>query len=259
MFERLRLSVFLLVIALLFSALVHAENTDIAVRVIAKDAKFIGTSMGGARVLLHDVNTGVLLASGVTAGSTGDTARIMKEPHERGQALSTEGAAVFETTLDLAEPTLIRFTASGPLGQPQGAGEVSATQWVVPGKHLSGGDGMLLVMPGFVVDVLSPPAHARYSGVPHEVEIHANLVMTCGCPTAPGGLWDSDGFEIRAMIRQEGHKVGELPLSYLDETSQFGTTWIVEEAGVYEIIVYAYDAENGNTGLDRTTIIVTED
>lgn len=257
MHRRLRL---LLVAAAALAVLASsalAEETRIAVRVLAKDAKFIGTSMGGARVTLRDADTGELLAQGLTQGSTGDTARIMKEPWERGKALSTEGSAAFLTTLDLDAPRRIRFTAVGPLAQLQATNEVSATQWVVPGRHLDGGDGILLVMPGFVVDVLAPPAHVRMGGVPHEIEIRANLTMTCGCPTEPGGLWDSEGWELTAWIVRDGERIAEVPLAFLGETSQFGATWTAAEPGVYEILVFAWDPANGNTGLDRTTVIVT--
>jgi len=31
-----------------------------------------------------------------------------------------------------------------------------------------------------------------------------------------------------------------------------------ELPGAYEIMVYAYDPNNGNTGLDKTTVVVTD-
>jgi len=36
------------------------------VRVLGKDSKFVGSSMGGARVILRDAETGEMLAQGVT-------------------------------------------------------------------------------------------------------------------------------------------------------------------------------------------------
>jgi len=56
-----------------------AEPTDIVVRVLSKDAKFIGTSMGGMQVTLRDAHTGEILATGLTRGGTGDTKRLMHE------------------------------------------------------------------------------------------------------------------------------------------------------------------------------------
>ena len=45
-----------------------AVPTEITVHVKTKDAKFLGTSMGGALVTIKDAQTGELLAKGVTSG-----------------------------------------------------------------------------------------------------------------------------------------------------------------------------------------------
>jgi hypothetical protein len=233
---------------------VTATPTTIDVRVIAKGANFIGTSMGGVSVTIEDADTGELLAHGTARGSTGDTGRIMKESHVRPRVLSTEGASKFSATLDLAAPRRIRVTALGPLAQRQAANEVSATQWVVPGKDLTGGDGLLLEMPGFAVDVLSPPSHSRLGEA--TVRLAANVTMMCGCPIEPGGLWDADGLEVAAIVYRNGERVATVPLAYAGSTSQFAIDWTAPESGTYEAVVYAYDPSNGNTGLDRTTFIV---
>lgn len=234
-----------------------AEPTTITVRVISKGAKFIGTSMGGVLVTLKDARTGELLAQGVTAGDTGDTARIMKEPHARGTVLSTPGAAKFEATLDLRQPRLLEVTAYGPLAQAQAASRVSATQWVVPGKNVTDGDAWLLEMPGFVVDVGVPAAHTSMKGVPQQVTIEANVTMMCGCPIMPGGLWDANRYQVGALLSHNGRRVGEVPLSYAGAPSQFAGTVRVDEPGPYEITVFAYDPANGNTGIDRSTFVVS--
>lgn len=161
----------------LLAATAHAEPTRIAVRVLSKDAKFVGTSMGGMRIAIRDAETGEMLVQGLTEGGTGDTQRIMKQDWKRGATLSTEGSAVYTTTLDLAAPRRIEIVAHGPLAQEQAAGTVSVTQWIVPGKHLDAGDGVLLVLPGFAVDVLAPPVHSRLGAAPQQVSVRANLVM----------------------------------------------------------------------------------
>ena len=155
----------------------QAVPTRVTVRLLSKDAKFVGTTMGGARITIRDADTGEMLAHGVTQGSTGDTQRIMRDDWKRGAALSTEGSARFDAVLDLDEPRRIEIAAFGPLAQLQSAGAASVTQWVVPGKHLDQGDGVLLVVPGFSVDVMSPPVHSRLRGTPQRVTIRANLVM----------------------------------------------------------------------------------
>jgi hypothetical protein len=245
----------LAVLALFVASLpAHAEATNLEVRVISKGAKFIGTSMGGVLITVEDADTGELLARGEVTGSTGDTDKIMREAHVRPRVLSTEGSGVFETVLDLDRPRRVRVTALGPLAQRQAANEVSATQWVVPGKHLAGGDGLLLEMPGFAVDVLAPPSHVRLDG--SEVAIEVNVTMMCGCPITPGGLWDADLYEVEAIVYGGGDEVARVPLEYAGSASQFAATWTPPEPGVYEAVVYAYDPSSGNTGLDRTTFIV---
>ena len=67
---------------------------------------------------------------------------------------------------------------------------------------------------------------------------------------------DADSFEVAAIISRDGDKLREEPLRYAGATSQFETTLNLDKAGAYEITVYAYDPGNGNTGLDKTTLIV---
>lgn len=245
--------------ALAAAAPVAAEPTDITVRVISRGAKFIGSSMGGVQVTLRDVDTGELLAEGTTQGGTGDTDRIMAPERKRGAPLSTPGAAKFSTTLDLDAPRRVEVAAFGPLAQRQAANRISAVQWIVPGKDLTGGDGWLLEMPGFVVDVLAPPAHLKLAGVPKSVPLAANVAMMCGCPVTPGGLWDADHYEVRARLTRNGAPVGETALGYAGTASQFAATLEIDEPGLYEAVVYAHDPKTGNTGLDRVTFIVSEE
>ncbi len=237
------------------SSVARAEATRIEVRVLSKGAKFVGTSMGGVAVTIRDADTGELLDHGVTAGGTGDTARIMQTAQHRHDPVSTDDAAVFRATLDLTAPRRVEVTAFGPLAQRQAASSASSTMWVVPGKHVTGGDGWLLELPGFAVDVLAPPAHQRRP--PQQaVAIRANVVMMCGCPIEPGGLWDANRLEVRAIVSRNGSKLRDVPLVYAGETSQFAAELAALEPGAYEVVVYAHDPANGNTGLDRTTFLV---
>lgn len=243
-------------VLLAITSLASAEPTEITVRVISQDAKFIGTSMGGVQIILRDADTGELLASGLTRGGTGDTARIMRPQPGRSPVLASDGAAEFSATLDIQRPRRIEAVAHGPLAQRQSANRVSATRWVVPGKDVTAGNGWMLEMPGFNVDVLSPPAHVGISGVPAKVTLRANVTMMCGCPIEPGGLWDADGYEVRALLSRGGEPVREVTLQYAGETSQFAATLELDEPGSYEAAVYAYDPSNGNTGLDSVTFSV---
>lgn len=246
-----------LALASLWASAGTAEPTEVEVRVLSQGAKFVGTSMGGARVTLRDAETGEILAQGVTAGTTGDTRRIMQEERLHHAPVSTEDAAVFRTTLELDAPRRVEALAEGPLAQRQAWNRASSTMWVVPGKPVTGGDGWLLELPGFVVDVLDPPAHQMLQGGRREVPLRANVTLMCGCPITPGGLWDADRYEVAAIVKHNGQRVRELSLAYAGQPSQFEATLDLPEPGTYELVVYAYDPASGNTGLDRTTLVVT--
>ena len=55
-----------------------------------------------------------------------------------------------------------------------------------------------------------------------------------------------------------GRKLSPTPLAYAGQASQFRAVLEINEARTYEVVVFAYDPANGNTGLDKTTFIVTE-
>lgn len=230
----------------------QSQQTQLVVRAKAKDAKFIGSSMGGAKIVVRNAETGEILAEGKTIGSTGDTKRLMRTPYERGMQLNTPGSAKFETTLQLEEPVFATIEATAPYAQAQAHAKTTTQLWLIPGKDITG-DGILLEIPGFAVDVVSPQAHASVSS--KEILIRANVVMMCGCPTSPGGLWNSDEYEIQAVIMKDGDKADTLPLSFAGQTSTYEGTFEPKEGGAYEIIVYAYHPDTGNTGVDKTTVI----
>lgn len=131
----------------------EAKDTKVIVRTQAKDAKFIGTSMGGSLIIIRDAQTHEVLAKGLTQGGTGNTGIIMNTPKERYMDI-TEGAAHFETTLRLTKPVLVDIEAIGSVNHESSV--VSQTQvWLIPGKHMDG-QGIILEIPGFVVDGLYP-------------------------------------------------------------------------------------------------------
>jgi hypothetical protein len=69
-------------------------------------------------------------------------------------------------------------------------------------------------------------------------------------------MWDAGKIEVAALLKRNGKRVGVLPMQYAGTPNQFTGTWSIKEAGLYETIVYAYDASKGNTGLDRATFRV---
>lgn len=228
----------------------QAVDTTITVRVLAKDAKFIGTSMGGAKVTIRDVATGKVLAEGLTAGGTGDTGLIMRTPRARGGSIASDGSAYFSATLDLNEPRLIEVSAKGPLTPNSSAVTASSQQWVVQGKHIGDGDAWLVELRGLVVEVIDLPAEVDGK----TVTLQAKVRMLCGCPTSPGGMWDSDQMEIVALLEKAGTTT-EVPLGFSGTTSHFAATVPVEK-GSYQATFYAYQKGTGNTGVMRAGFVV---
>ena len=234
----------------------YAEPTDIVVRAISRDAKFIGDSMGGVHIILRDALSGEILAEGITSGGTGDTKRLT-ETARRREALATPEAAAFRATIDIDRPRLVEVEAFGPLAQPQSAITVTSQQWILPGKHIREGNGWMVEMPGFVVDILDPAAASTIKLPTADIKLRANVVMMCGCPTSPGGLWDSNRFQITAMIEHDGKPLPERPLTYSGTTSQYELLFRPDAAGLYNVVVQAYDPTTGNTGVDRTSFTVS--
>src|SRR5262249_52381051 len=128
----------------------------IAVRVVARDGKFLGDDIGGAQITVRDARTKELLAEGITSGGSGPNGcdGVMCVRLRRGEPLPTTGASVFNATLDLNGPCQIEVTAYGPLAARQSANTASATQWIYPGKSITDGDGFLLELPGLIVQIV---------------------------------------------------------------------------------------------------------
>jgi len=234
-------------------AVAQATPTKLLVRVVAHDAKIIGSGVGGARVTIRDAESGAVLAEGVQQGSTGNTTAIMKKPWERGATIfDSEGAASFLATLKLAKPTWVEVSAEGPLDTPQAMQRGSKTFLMVPGVDIVG-EGLLIELNGLRVEVESPAAHAELAG--RRIPVRARVTMLCGCPTEPDGLWNSDHKTITARLVRDGEVVAEGALRFAGKTSQYETTLTAPDAGTYELQVIAVDPTRANNGM--ATRIVT--
>lgn len=71
----------------------------------------------------------------------------------------------------------------------------------------------------------------------------------------PGGLWDSSKYEIKAMIKHKGKIIGSTVMNF-EGPSTFHGEAVVKEKGEYELIVYAFDPQTGNSGVDRVKVRV---
>jgi len=225
--------------------------TRVDVHVVARDAKLIGSAVGGAEVMIRDARTGEVLAEGIHEGGTGDTDLIMG-PRERGvDVFDTPGAAVFSAELPLTEPRAIRVEAAGPLDHASARNRAETTLLVVPGRHLEG-DGIVLELWGYIVEIVELGANVANA---EGLGVIARVTMLCSCPTEPGGLWEAGEVTAR-LIGDDGTVVSESALAYLGEDSSYGGDLGAPDPGTYELRVIAVSAETGNAGQIRAELRV---
>ncbi len=237
----------------------RAEVTNITVRVVARNAQYVGDLVEGAFVTITDAASGEVLAQGITSGNVGNLQRTMRTPRKRGEPMATKGDAKFAATLDIDEPRYIQVSAYGPLDKRFTANRASATQWIVPGKHVTGGDGWVLELPGLLVSPNLAASTVPLSKAVSGILIEAEVMLMCGCPIKPGFHWEPTDYEVVAIVRRGDDDVGQFPLRYAGTDSEFETQFTTHLPGVYDISVYAYDSASGNTGVGQVELTVTED
>lgn len=229
------------------------EPTRLLVRVVAHDAKIIGSGVGGARVTVLDAETGLVLADGVQEGGTGDTGAIMGTRERGATVYDTPGAGSFEATLDLTRPTLVTIDAAGPLDTPHATRTTRTTLLMVPGRDLVG-EGVVLTLYGFTVKLERPTGEVPVDAGP--ILVRADVSMLCGCPIEPDGLWDANRLAVMAQLVREGDVVAETPLSYAGRPNLFEGSIRAGEPGPYTLRVLAVDEGRANTGMVERRLTV---
>ena len=230
------------------SVMTQGTLTRIMIRVVSHDAKIIGSAVGGARITVRYARTGSLLARGEQEGGTGDTQRLVVEPRARGERVfDTKGAAGFVAEIYLAGPTQVRIEAEGPLGTAQASQRISRTMLLVPGQDVLG-EGVILELYGFTVELLEPSGEL-HDAPGSEIAVRARVTMLCGCPTEPGGLWDSADYTIEARIVRDDTVLETATLTYAGETSIYeGRITVPAEEGL-RLQILAMDPSQGNFGM----------
>ena len=158
----------------LFLGIAEAVPTKLVVRAKSKDAKFIGTKMGGAVIVVKNTETGNILAKGLTAGATGNTQLIMVKPKTRFGSIA-DGAAKFETSIDIDEPTLITIDVEAPYIHKDNMTKNSTQMWLIPGKDIVG-EGVVIEVPGFAIDARSPE-ETKLVNNKATIPVQARIVM----------------------------------------------------------------------------------
>ncbi|MGI9625230.1 MAG: hypothetical protein ACR2QM_00225, partial [Longimicrobiales bacterium] len=136
-------------------ALAAQEATRVQIRVTAKDAKIIGSSVGGARITVRDAATRAVLAEGIQEGSTGNTDQIMSSWARGAPIFAAEGAGGFLAELELSEPTRVEIHAEGPLGANHAIQSATKTLLLIPGHDVVG-EGVIIELNGFTVELQAP-------------------------------------------------------------------------------------------------------
>ena len=111
------------------------------------------------------------------------------------------------------------------------------------------GDGVILEMYGFSVELIEPSSDLT-KAAGQEVLVRARVTMLCGCPTEPGGLWDSTDYTIESRIVREGEFLERVTLKYAGESSIYeGLITVPASVEGLSLQVLAMDAANANFGM----------
>ncbi|QCK13511.1 hypothetical protein [Mangrovivirga cuniculi] len=225
--------------------------TTVKIRVLAKDAKFIGTGMGGMNVIIKNSSTGEVMASGKIDGATGNTSKIIADSIGRYQQKATPESADFTTQLTLTHPQKITVSVNGPLSLDPDD-RISATEeyWIIPGQDLSE-EGLILEIDGFAITAKEPEKNDDGS---YTLKMHS--VMLCGCPITPGGFWNANKMRAKALIYLEGKLLKKVDLKPGKEKNSFTGNWKPDQKGFYTIYYSLFDPRNNNTGVDEISFPV---
>ncbi|WP_022835826.1 hypothetical protein [Salisaeta longa] len=236
---------------------VHAQTpTTLTVHVLAHDAKLLQDPVGGARVTVRNAITNEILAQGVQRGTSGSTKAIMEQAKTRGADIFTgDEAARFVAELPLTKPTRVLVTAEGPLAYEQSVQRASKTLLMVPGQDITG-DGLVLELHGFIVQLL-PATDVVVEEGEASLDVRAEVQMLCGCPTKPGGMWDSNTYTMKArLVDETGAVVSSVDLEYAGTPSEYTATVPVPSTGELptHIQVVVSDADRVNFGMASSVL-----
>ncbi len=236
----------------MFASLVFAVPTKLTVRVRAHDAKFVGSGVGGVKVVIKDFFTGDVLSEGSIEGGTGNTKKLMFAPVKRGETISDKYTASFVTSLDINEPRKLLIEVMGPLTAGVDMHRETKTIWLLPGRDIVG-DGVVFDFYGLIVQAYSP--------VPHSIEkagdtitIGAHVSPMCGCPIGKNRIWNYKNYSVSATIYHGGKRIGEIPLEFTGKIGNFEGSFRLSKPGAYKIVISAYDNQN-NQGADITSAV----
>lgn len=238
-------------------------STSILIRVQALGGKFLGPDIGYSLVTVRDVLTGDVIAQGVAEGDSGVLTTSATPP--AGATVSTvitgdafqwlsptpgspSPTAGFIAAFDLDQPQLVEVSAAALTNGVPNDHVTSARVWLPPSAQLISEPGLVLVMPGLNVQILTPnPAQPATN----PLSVTAWVTMMCGCKISDTTDWPPGEFTVTAtVLTLDGEGVANETLA-LQETSVFGTTTAMtlpSGAGNYQLVVTAVQESTSNSG-----------
>lgn len=260
-------------------------KTTITIRAQALGGKFLADDIGGAQITVRDVADGRVLAAGRTQGTSSGAfpspspsqwqpgaspsaiINVKTDPPTVYWVVADETTSRFDAVLEIDQPTLVEITATGPGGGLQSTQPATVRQWVIPGQNITPPAGLVVVIPGLLVQVLDPPTHSAVK--PGEtICLEANVAMMCGCPitwSMPAGPnpapWTPDNFEVSALIQRldsadPAFEILPVPMPFIKELSP-GRFWgefkVPPTGGFYQATITAVQPATGNTGTGTVT------
>lgn len=229
-----------------------SETTTITVRVLAYGGKFIGKSVGFAKVEIFRSGCPEPLASGLTdqglvsgTDGSGVTPLIMGQRYFWGTPFNTEQATAFTADIVLDEPAFLQFVATS-MADPRI--KAQSYRLALPGIALTGNRAVVLVLHGLLADLLAPAPGTQFN-VGASVEITARVRMLCGC-RIEDHFWPVASFDVRALVMHDGQQQ-PVTLNYTGTPSVFAAPFRFMQAATYRIRVQATQTD-GNLGMSKT-------
>jgi hypothetical protein len=255
------------------------QNTRLTIRVQALGGKFLGDDIGGALIAVRDAQTGELLSHGPTAGDSGGltasyatnaslativTPAVAPASPTVRWLLALPTTSSFFAQFETDRPRLLEIEAVGPRGGLQSAHRVVATEWVTPGQDLTAAPGLVVLIPGLLVQVMSPAIHTEFAASAPEVNFAVHVAMMCGCPisNALDNPWLPSDFEVTVQVNRLGgpySKTWNLDFNAANTPGLFTQkiqlpTPVNLDLLYYEAVVTARQKSTGNVGTATVTL-----
>ena len=239
-------------------------KTSLLVRAQALGGKFLGSDIDGFFLTVNDAGGRQLFPQTWINGDAGikpaplsyqagaSVATVITPPSNFVSWIVPDDTTVGEVVdFEIDEPTWIEVIVHGVTMSESVSGSVPVPNQhesrvrtlVPPGAQLTTDPGLVVVMPGLAVSVLTP------SEVPGPiVNVQAWVTMMCGCQISSESTspWNPSEFQVEATLSTAGHPPITTPLG-LQDTSKFGIELSLAP-GVYDVMISAVQPGLGNTG-----------